>query len=67
MFCKINIYCWIKYIASIPYQNPSIYFSIDLVYEDDSFSASPFLPTIGIDFRTKIVSVDERMVKLQVW
>lgn len=36
-------------------------------FTDDSFNETPFLPTIGIDFRTKILSVDDRTVKLQVW
>jgi len=36
-------------------------------FTDDSFIETPFLPTIGIDFRTKIIAVEDRSVKLQVW
>ncbi|KAL5008153.1 hypothetical protein ScPMuIL_013734 [Solemya velum] len=35
-------------------------------YVDGDFS-SPYLPTIGVDFKTKNVALDKYLVRLQVW
>ena len=37
-----------------------------LRYIDDSFTLH-HLATIGIDFKTKIVNIENKMVKLQIW
>lgn len=37
-----------------------------LRYADDEFSPR-FITTIGIDFKLKMVRVDEAMIKLQIW
>ncbi|XP_069510971.1 ras-related protein Rab-37 isoform X5 [Ambystoma mexicanum] len=36
-------------------------------YKDGAFLSGTFLPTVGIDFRNKVVTVDDVKVKLQIW
>lgn len=36
-------------------------------YKDDTFLSGSFISTVGIDFRNKIVSIDDRRIKLQIW
>ncbi|XP_008483002.1 ras-related protein Rab-26-like, partial [Diaphorina citri] len=38
-----------------------------LRYRDNTFVSGAFISTVGIDFRNKIVSVDDCNVKLQIW
>lgn len=36
-------------------------------YKDGAFLSGVFITTVGIDFRNKIVNVDDTKVKLQIW
>lgn len=36
-------------------------------YKDDTFLSGSFISTVGIDFRNKIVTIDDRKIKLQIW
>ncbi|KAF7282125.1 hypothetical protein GWI33_003136 [Rhynchophorus ferrugineus] len=36
-------------------------------FRDGLFLAGNFISTVGVDFRTKVVEVDETKVKLQIW
>ncbi|CAM1312403.1 RAB37 (predicted) [Pycnogonum litorale] len=36
-------------------------------FRDGSFLSGTFISTVGIDFRNKVVNVDEAKVKLQIW
>jgi small GTP-binding protein len=40
--------------------------SLVLRYSDDVFTQS-YVPTIGVDFRTKMLIEGETVVKLQIW
>lgn len=35
-------------------------------YVDDRFSAS-FISTVGIDFKIKTITIDNKIIKLQIW
>ena len=37
-----------------------------LRYTDDSFE-NIFMPTVGVDYKTKIIDIDNTRVKLQIW
>ena len=37
-----------------------------LRYSDESFTSS-FITTIGIDFKVKTITVDQKRIKLQIW
>ena len=36
-------------------------------YKDRSFLDGNFISTVGIDFKNKIVTVDGKKIKLQIW
>ncbi|XP_039253691.1 ras-related protein Rab-37-like [Styela clava] len=36
-------------------------------YKDDTFLSGSFISTVGIDFRNKMVLIDDRKIKLQIW
>ncbi|KAM5135882.1 ras-related protein Rab-37 isoform 1-T1 [Mantella aurantiaca] len=36
-------------------------------FKDGAFLSGTFLATVGIDFRNKVMTVDEQNVKLQIW
>ncbi|VEN48566.1 unnamed protein product [Callosobruchus maculatus] len=36
-------------------------------FREGRFLAGNFISTVGVDFRTKVVSIDETKVKLQIW
>lgn len=36
-------------------------------YCDGGFDAKTYLSTVGVDFKTKVVSVGERKIKCQIW
>lgn len=36
-------------------------------YKDDTFLSGSFISTVGIDFRNKLVTIDDRKIKLQIW
>ncbi|XP_050427923.1 ras-related protein Rab-37 isoform X1 [Adelges cooleyi] len=36
-------------------------------FRDDMFLGGNYISTVGVDFRNKIISVDESKVKLQIW
>lgn len=36
-------------------------------YKDGTFLNGSFISTVGIDFKNKVVTVDDRKIKLQIW
>ncbi|VVC45152.1 Hypothetical protein CINCED_3A016679 [Cinara cedri] len=36
-------------------------------FRDDTFLGGNYISTVGVDFRNKIISVDDSKVKLQIW
>jgi len=36
-------------------------------FKDDTFLTCNFIATVGIDFKNKIVTIDNKKVKLQIW
>jgi len=36
-------------------------------YKDGSFLNGNFISTVGIDFKNKVVEVEDKKIKLQIW